>query len=303
MRFNKGSSFCLWVFNYSSTICWKGELSSIELLLHLCQKSLAYIHGSSSRVSILFRRSMCLSLHQHLSLDYCSYISLKLSRVNPPTIFFFFKIASSIPVPCLSIQILRECFLYLQKCLAGTLIGIASNLYFSLERTDIFTMLSLPIYGHAVTVCLSISSLVSFMSIFCSFQHTSTIHAFLHLYLVFNFWVIISSTIILVSMSVCSWIVYRNAIGIFYADFVSWASLVVQTVKSLPAMWEAQFRSLGQEYTLEKEVPIHSSILAWRISWTQVSVGLQSMGSQRVEHDWATFTFTFVSWDLDKVTY
>ena len=61
-----------------------------------------------------------------------------------------------------------------------------------------------------------------------------------------------------------------------YVDFVSWASLVVQIVKSLPAMWEAQFRSLGQEYTLEKEVPIHSSILDWRISRTQVSVRLQS---------------------------
>ena len=162
---------------------------------------------------------MCLFLHQHLSLDSCPYISLKSGRVSPPTIFFFFKIASSIPVPCLSIQILRESFIYLQKCLAGTLIGIVSNLYFNLERTDTFTMLSPLIYGHTVTVHLSRSSLVSFMSIFCSFQHTSTIHPFLHLYLVFNFWVIISSTIILVSMSVCSWIVYRNAIGIFICWF------------------------------------------------------------------------------------
>ena len=50
--------------------------------------------------------------------------------------------------------------------------------------------------------------------------------------------------------------------------------------------------SLGQEDPLKKEVTTHSSILAWRIPWTEEPGGLQSMGSQRVRHDWATNTFT-----------
>ena len=62
------------------------------------------------------------------------------------------------------------------------------------------------------------------------------------------------------------------------------ASLVAQTVKRLPAMWETQIRSLGQEDPLEKEMATHSSILAWKIS--QMEPGrLQSMGSQRVRHN------------------
>ena len=58
--------------------------------------------------------------------------------------------------------------------------------------------------------------------------------------------------------------------------------------KNLPAMREIQVRSLGQEDTLEKEMAMPSSILAWRIPWTEEPDGLQSMGSQRVGHDWAT---------------
>ena len=60
---------------------------------------------------------------------------------------------------------------------------------------------------------------------------------------------------------------------------------MAQTVKNLPAMWETQVQSLGQEDPLEKEMAIHSSILAWRISWTEGPGGLQSMGSQRVGYD------------------
>ena len=56
----------------------------------------------------------------------------------------------------------------------------------------------------------------------------------------------------------------------------------------LPAMWEIQFLSLGQEDPLEKEMATQSSILAWRIPWTEEPGGLQSTGSQRVGHDWAT---------------
>jgi len=56
-------------------------------------------------------------------------------------------------------------------------------------------------------------------------------------------------------------------------------------VKNLPAMWEIRVRSLGREDPLEKEMAAHSSILAWRITWTEEPGGLQSMGSQRVGHN------------------
>ena len=58
-------------------------------------------------------------------------------------------------------------------------------------------------------------------------------------------------------------------------------------------MQETWVRSLGQEDPLEKGMATHSSILAWRIPWTQEPGGLQSMESQRVRHDWKTNTFTF----------
>ena len=62
-------------------------------------------------------------------------------------------------------------------------------------------------------------------------------------------------------------------------------SLVAQTVKCLPAMWETWVRFLGWEDPLEKEMAIHSSTLAWKIPWTEEPDRLQSMGSQRVGHD------------------
>ena len=66
---------------------------------------------------------------------------------------------------------------------------------------------------------------------------------------------------------------------------------LAQSVKNLPAVQETQVRSLGQEDPLEKEMATHSSILAWKISWTEEPGGLQSMGSQKVEHDWVTNTY------------
>ena len=60
------------------------------------------------------------------------------------------------------------------------------------------------------------------------------------------------------------------------------ASLVAQLVKNLAGMQEAGVGSLGQEDPLEKETATRSSILAWRIPWTEEPGGLQSMGSQRV---------------------
>ena len=67
-----------------------------------------------------------------------------------------------------------------------------------------------------------------------------------------------------------------------------WASLVAQRVKRLHAMRETRVWSLCREDPLEKEMAIHSSILAWKIPWTEEPGRLQSMGSQRVSHDWAT---------------
>ena len=56
-------------------------------------------------------------------------------------------------------------------------------------------------------------------------------------------------------------------------------------VKNIPVMQETWVRSLGQEHTLEKGMATHSSILAWRIPWTEKTGRLQSMGSQRIRHD------------------
>ena len=56
-------------------------------------------------------------------------------------------------------------------------------------------------------------------------------------------------------------------------------------VKNLPVIWETGIRSLGQEDLLEKGMATHSSILAWRISWTEEPGGLQSTALQRVRHD------------------
>ena len=63
------------------------------------------------------------------------------------------------------------------------------------------------------------------------------------------------------------------------------ASPVAQRVKNLPAMQETWVRFLGWEDPLEKEMATHSSIVAWKIPWTEESGGLQSMGSQRIGHD------------------
>ena len=64
--------------------------------------------------------------------------------------------------------------------------------------------------------------------------------------------------------------------------------LVAQVVKCLLTMWETWVRSLGQEDPLEKGMTTHSSIHAWKIPWTKEPGGLQSMGSQRIGHNWVT---------------
>ena len=83
----------------------------------------------------------------------------------------------------------------------------------------------------------------------------------------------------------------NNLLGIKYIKphltlglFKNTYSLVAQSVKNLPAVQETRVRSLGWEDPLEKEMATHSSILAWKISWTQEPGRLHSMGSQRVGH-------------------
>ena len=60
---------------------------------------------------------------------------------------------------------------------------------------------------------------------------------------------------------------------------------MAEMVKNLPAMQESRVQSLGWEDTLEEGMATHSSILAWRIPWTEEPDGLQFTGSQRVRHD------------------
>ena len=83
-----------------------------------------------------------------------------------------------------------------------------------------------------------------------------------------------------------------KAVGFLYIYFMSAnllisLPLVAQTVKRLPAMQETWVLSLSQEDPLEKEMSTHSSILAWKIPWTEETVGCGPRG-RRVGHDWAT---------------
>ena len=95
------------------------------------------------------------------------------------------------------------------------------------------------------------------------------------------------------------WLLYVNIYWLFFWILFLCRpniSLVAQMVKCLPMMQETWVRSLGREDALEKEMATHSSILASKIPQTEEPSRLQSMGSQRVGHDWATslhFTFTF----------
>ena len=85
-----------------------------------------------------------------------------------------------------------------------------------------------------------------------------------------------------------------------------WAFLVAQMVNNLTASWQTWVWTLGQEDPLEKELATHSSILAWKIPWTEEPGRLQSIESQRVRHDralawWTTYSnsisfFSFVKY-------
>ena len=68
---------------------------------------------------------------------------------------------------------------------------------------------------------------------------------------------------------------------------------MAQTVRRLPTMWETRVQSLGREDLLEKETVTHSSILAWKIPWTEKPGSLQAMGSQRVGRLHFHFAFSY----------
>ena len=70
---------------------------------------------------------------------------------------------------------------------------------------------------------------------------------------------------------------------------IVWASLMAQIVKNPPAIGRPGFDPWFGKISLKTGMATHSSILAWRIPWTETG-RLQSMGSQRVRHDWATYT-------------
>ena len=69
-------------------------------------------------------------------------------------------------------------------------------------------------------------------------------------------------------------------------------------VKNLPAMKETRVQCLGQEGPPGVEMATHSSLLVWRMPWTEEPVGLQSMGSQEVRHNWSDLAGTHISMDV-----
>ena len=83
--------------------------------------------------------------------------------------------------------------------------------------------------------------------------------------------------------------------------WVPGTSLVAQMVKNLPTIEKTRVWSLGREDPLEKGMAIHSSILAWRIPWTEEPGRLQSMGLQRVAHDWVSNTHGYLKLDMLKI--
>ena len=86
------------------------------------------------------------------------------------------------------------------------------------------------------------------------------------------------------------------------SELLMWASLMAWRLKCLPGMWETLVWSLSWEDPLEKEMATHSSTLAWRIPWKEEPGRLQSIGLQRVGHNWATSLSFFLSLWNDRYT-
>ena len=94
---------------------------------------------------------------------------------------------------------------------------------------------------------------------------------------------------------------YRKTV--FWKTYIDMAFLVAQRVKRLPTMQETRVQSLGQEDPLEKEMATHSSTLAWKIPWSEKPGRLQSMGSQRVGHDWVTSIHFYIDIHIYTIKY
>ena len=91
----------------------------------------------------------------------------------------------------------------------------------------------------------------------------------------------------IVDFQCCIIFTYTAQWLLLYTQIYIYIYIYIYTLwKNLPAMQETQVWSLGQKTPLEKGMTTHSSILAWRIPWTEEPGGLQSMGLQRVGHDW-----------------
>ena len=95
------------------------------------------------------------------------------------------------------------------------------------------------------------------------------------------------------------WLPQRRALHIVLSFYMHLTFITCPGFQSSPAhipsaIWETWVQSLGWDKPLEKGKAIHSSILAWRIPWTR-----QSMGLQRVGHDWASFTSLFITYSVD----
>ena len=91
--------------------------------------------------------------------------------------------------------------------------------------------------------------------------------------------------LLVLSIFVYKMFAFLLSVSIWGIIMCSRASLVAQRLKHLPPMRETQVQSLGREDPLEKEMVTHSSILAWRIPWTEEHGRLQSLGSQRAGHN------------------
>ena len=104
-------------------------------------------------------------------------------------------------------------------------------------------------------------------------------------------WRRVSSSLLLILKQLLCFLL-QLSLRVFY----SLTSMVAQTVKRLPTMRESWARSLSWEDPLEKKMATHSSILAWRIPWTEEPGRLQSMGLQRVGHDWVTSLSLYIFW-------
>ena len=95
---------------------------------------------------------------------------------------------------------------------------------------------------------------------------------------------------ILLHLFTCSFVAFSRlqSYSFIVCIIPYWSSLVAQLVKNLTPVWETWFRSLDWEDPLEEGMATLSSILTWRIPWTEETRRLQSMGLQRVRHDWTS---------------